>query len=171
MISCLTYFFGLLNRRTWCFEIIDNQQKLIIHRSQWVFVASKTNNRVDVILTLKSILVNARVCFMLYWPPNHAVLWQRHQLQHSLIWTMSSSHEGYFIHHELKGLVYRDDIWKPLIQSMEEELAITIVSASQVILWSISVKVFLSCHSLKRISWSIVHSVHTALSVNIPCSM
>lgn len=141
MISCLTFFLPFQQMNTVLWD----------YCSQWVFVASKTSNRVDVILTLKSILVNAHVCFMLYWPPNHVVLWQLHQLQHSLIWTMLSSHKGYFIHHELKGLVYRGDIWKQLIQSMEEELAITIVLASQVILWSISVKVFLSCHSLSAL--------------------
>lgn len=45
----------------------------------------KNNNRDDVILTLKSISGLAWACFRLYWPSNHAALWQLHCLRQSFV--------------------------------------------------------------------------------------
>lgn len=41
----------------------DEQQELVIESSQWMYVASNTNNHVDTIMTLKSISVDAPTRF------------------------------------------------------------------------------------------------------------
>lgn len=84
---------------------------------------------------------------MLYWPSNHAILWQLHS---SLIGTTLSSRDC----EQASPLLYRRDKWKSWDRCESTE---------------VSVKVITRC-SLMRISRSIAHSVRAALSANIPPS-
>lgn len=45
----------------------------------------KKNSSNDALLTLKSILILAWVCFRLYWPSNHVALWRLHRLRRRLV--------------------------------------------------------------------------------------
>lgn len=87
----------------------------------------KNNNCDDMILTLKSISVLAWVCFRLYWPSNHAALWQLHQLQPRLWTTTLLLEDGLSIHHYRKG----SNLFKKALKA-QMEFQVFFISCSKI---------------------------------------